>query len=139
MASVLIYDGDCFYCSAGAKALRRLGNVRPISWEDETAQRFLEDQFGEKPFAMFLVDLDERTVYAGRSAAKELSDRAGMPSLVTDLVSAEYGGISKVVGVASRREREPDDYHGVYDLRERAEGSAQRLVEEARPLPTSFE
>ena len=129
MRSVLIYDGDCIYCSGAAKALRRLGNVGSIPWEHEAAQRFLEDQFGEVPFAMILVDLDAEVVYAGRSAAKEIADRAGMPSLASDIVSAEYDTISKVIGVASRREREPDDYHSVYDLRKRARDAADELFE----------
>ncbi|MFP4189114.1 MAG: DUF393 domain-containing protein, partial [Halobacteriales archaeon] len=127
MSSVLVYDGDCAYCSVAARALRRLGDVDAVTWEEETAQRFLHAQFGEEPFAMFLVDLDEENVYAGRSAAEELADRAGLPSVASSLVSSEYDGISKVVGVASRRDREPDDYHGVYDLRERARGNAEAL------------
>jgi len=139
MRSVLIYDGDCIYCSGAAKALRRLGDVGSIPWEHEAAQRFLEDQFGEVPFAMILVDLDAEVVYAGRSAAKELADRAGMPSLASDIVSSEYDTISKVIGVASRREREPDDYHSVYDLRERARDAADELFEASvslsDPLP----
>ena len=134
MRSVLIYDGDCVYCSGAAKALRRIGNVGSIPWEHEAAQRFLEDQFGEVPFAMVLVDIDAEVVYAGRSAAKELADRAGMPTLASDIVSAEYDTISKVVGVASRREREPDDYHSVYDLRERARDSAEELTGSAGSL-----
>lgn len=137
MRSVLIYDGDCVYCSGAAKALRRVGNVGSIPWEHEAAQRFLEDQFGEVPFAMFLVDLNAEVVYAGRSAAKELADRAGMPTLASDLVSAEYDIISKVVGAASRREREPDDYHSVYDVRERARDSAEELTDSAVSLPNS--
>lgn len=131
MSSVLIYDGDCAYCSAASRALRRLGDVEPVPWEEEAAQRFLHAQFGEEPFAMFLVDLEEEVVYAGRSAAGELAERAGAPSLASDLVSAEYDGISKVVGLASRREREPDDYHGTYDLRERATEEAGVLLDAA--------
>jgi hypothetical protein len=88
---------------------------------------------------MILVDIDAEVVYAGRSAAKELADRAGMPSLASDIVSAEYDTISKVIGVASRREREPDDYHSVYDLRERAGDAADELFEASvslsEPLP----
>jgi hypothetical protein len=137
MPSVLIYDGDCVYCSVAAKALRRLGDVGAVTWEDETAQRFLRSQFGEEPFAMFLVDLDEERVYAGRSAAGELTERAGMPSLAGSLVSSEYDGISKVVGVASGREREPDDYHGTYDIRERARPEAEALVEASERIPES--
>jgi len=137
MRSVLIYDGDCIYCSGAAKALRRLGDVGSIPWGHEAAQRFLEDQFGEVPFSMILVDTDTEVVYAGRSAAKELADRAGMPSIASDIVSAEYDTISKVVGVASRREREPDDYHSVYDLSERARDSARELADASESLPGS--
>jgi len=132
MSSVLIYDGDCAYCSVAARALRRLGDVAAVGWEEDAAQRFLESQFEETPFAMFLADLDEENVYAGRSAAEELADRAGAPSLASSLVSSEYDGISKVVGIASRRDREPDDYHGIYDMRERARRDAEALAESAR-------
>lgn len=137
MDSVLIYDGDCVYCSGAAKALRRLGDVGSVPWENEAAQEFLDAQFGETPFAMFLIDLDEEIIYAGRKAAGELADRAGMPSLASDLVSSEYGTISKVIGIASRREREPADYHGLYDLRDRARGPAGELAEEARETTVS--
>jgi hypothetical protein len=136
MSSVLIYDGDCAYCSAASKALRRLGDVEPVPWEEEAAQRFLRAQFGEEPFAMFLVDSEREVVYAGRSAAGELAERAGAPSLAGDLVSSEYDGISKVVGLASRRQREPADYHGTYDLRERATEEAEALVEVANSPAT---
>jgi len=54
-----------------------------------------------------------------------------MPSLASALVAEEYDTISKVVGVASRREREPDDYHSIYDLRDRAHDSARRLADVA--------
>lgn len=80
---------------------------------------------------MVLVDVGEGTVYAGRSAAKEIADRAGMPSLASDLVSAEYDTISKVIGVASRREREPDDYHSIYDLRNGTDAEVQALTDAA--------
>jgi len=128
MRSVLIYDGDCAYCSGAAKALRRIGGIGSVPWEHEAAQAFLQEQFGEVPFAMVLVEVDERAVYAGRSAAKELADRAGMPSLASDLVSAEYDTISKVIGVASRRDREPDDYHSIYDLRDGTDDEVEALT-----------
>lgn len=137
MRSVLIYDGDCVYCSTAAKALRRLGDVGSVPWGHEAAQEFLQSQFGEKPFAMFLVDTGTGVVYAGRSAAKELADRTGMPSLASDLVSAEYDTISKVVGVASRRQREPDDYHSVYDIREETDKEIGALFEAAQKVPGS--
>ncbi|MFC7077841.1 DCC1-like thiol-disulfide oxidoreductase family protein [Haloarcula halophila] len=115
-ASVLIYDGECPYCSVAARALEELDDVGAISWYDDPSQRFLDAQFGATPFAMVLVDTDEGRVYAGRSAAEELADRAGMPGIVGSLVRDNYETIARVVGLASGRGRDPDDYHEAYDL-----------------------
>ena len=114
--SVLIYDGECPYCSVAARALERLETVGAISWYDKSAQLFLRAQFGATPFAMVLVDAGEGQVYAGQSAAEELIRRAGMPELVGSLVRDNYETIARVVGVASGRGRDPDDVHGRYDL-----------------------
>lgn len=114
--SVLIYDGECPYCSVAARALERVRDVGAISWYEESAQAFLEAQFGATPFAMVLVDSTEQRVYAGRSAAEELTRRAGMPELVGSLVRDNYDTIARVVGAASGRGRDPDDVHDQYDL-----------------------
>ncbi len=114
--SVLIYDGECPYCSVTAQALERLDDIGAVSWYDERAQSFLRAQFGATPFAMVLVDAGENQVYAGQSAAKELSRRAGMPKLVGSLVRDSYETIARVVGVASGRGRDPDDVHDRYEL-----------------------
>jgi predicted DCC family thiol-disulfide oxidoreductase YuxK len=114
--SVLIYDGECPYCSVAARALERVRDVGAISWYDESAQDFLAAQFGATPFAMVLVDSAEKRVYAGRSAAEELTRRAGMPELVGSLVRDNYDAIARVVGAASNRGRDPDDVHEEYDL-----------------------
>jgi predicted DCC family thiol-disulfide oxidoreductase YuxK len=114
--SVLIYDGECPYCSVAALALERIEAVGAISWYDERAQSFLRAQFGATPFAMVLVDSAERQVYAGQSAAEELTRRAGMPGLAGSLVRDNYETIARVVGMASGRGRDPDDVHDRYDL-----------------------
>ncbi|ADQ67083.1 hypothetical protein C499_04973 [Halogeometricum borinquense DSM 11551] len=114
--AVLVYDGECPYCSIAARALRELDNVGAISWYEDTAQAFLERQFGETPFAMLLVDRREECVYAGRSAAAELASRAGTPGIVSSLVRDNYLSIAKAVGVASGRGRDPADYHDTYPL-----------------------
>jgi predicted DCC family thiol-disulfide oxidoreductase YuxK len=114
--SVLIYDGECPYCSVAARALERVQDVGAISWYDESAQAFLRAQFGATPFAMVLVDASEERVYAGESAAQELTGRAGMPELVGSLVRDNYETIARVVGLASNRGRDPDDVHEQYDL-----------------------
>ena len=116
--SVLIYDGECPYCSIAARALEEIDDIGAISWYDDAAQDFLQAQFGDTPFAMVLVDEPEKAVYAGKAAAKELSDRAGMPGLVGSLVRDNYESIAKVVGLASGRGRDPDDVHERYELTE---------------------
>jgi hypothetical protein len=126
-ASVLIYDGECPYCSVAARALEELDDVGAISWYDDPAQRFLDAQFGATPFAMVLVDTDEERVYA----AEELGDRAGMPGIVGSLVRDNYETIARVVGLASGRGRDPDDYHEVYDLTDDGAAVYEELADAA--------
>ena len=114
--SVLIYDGECPYCSVAATALERVDDIGAISWYDGAAQTFLEAQFDATPFAMVLADAGAETVYAGRAAAEELARRAGMPELVGSLVRDNYETIARVVGLASGRGRDPDDVHEQYPL-----------------------
>ena len=124
--AVLIYDGECPYCSIAAKALQQTEDIGALSWYDDAVAPFLRAQYGDEPFAMVLVDRERERVYAGRSAAKELADRAGMPGIVGSLVRDNYDTIASVVGLASGRGRDPDDYHDVSrlapDARERYEG-----------------
>lgn len=126
--SVLIYDGECPYCSIAARALEEIDDIGAISWYDDAAQEFLEAQFGETPFAMVLVDESEQAVFAGKAAAKQLSDRAGMPGLVGSLVRDNYESIAKVVGLASGRGRDPDDVHERYELTEAGAAAFEALV-----------
>jgi predicted DCC family thiol-disulfide oxidoreductase YuxK len=114
--SVLVYDGDCPYCSVAATALRRLDGVGAVGWDDDAAQALLAAQFDEVPFAMFLIDRGRGRVYAGRAAAEELADRAGAPGVLGSLVRERYDGLADAVGRLSGRERDPDDYHAIYPL-----------------------
>lgn len=113
---VLIYDGECPFCSAASTALRHVRGVGAIPWSDEPAQAFLEAQFEEIPFALVLVDREEGRVYAGRAAASELCERAGMPVLVQDIVDENYESIADAIGTVVGQDREPDPYHDVYPL-----------------------
>jgi predicted DCC family thiol-disulfide oxidoreductase YuxK len=135
--AVLIYDGDCPYCSVAATALRRVEAVGAVPWRGEAAQSFLTAQFDrdEAPFAMFLVDERRGRVYAGRAAAEELAERAGTPNVVGSLVRENYDRIAAAVGAASGRDRDPDDYHAIYPLdaaaRERFGALREAAVAEA--------
>jgi hypothetical protein len=136
--AILIFDGECPYCSVAARTLEALDTVGAISWYDDAAQAFLDAQFGDTPFAMFLVDRRRERVYAGRSAAKELADRAGTPEIVGSLVRDNYDRIAAVVGAASGRGRDPDDYHDIYQLDEGASTLFDRLVTASRDRPESI-
>jgi hypothetical protein len=136
--AVLIYDGKCPYCSVAARALKKLDEVAAISWYDEAAQAVLDAQFGETPFAMVLVDRRLNRVYAGRSAAKELADRAGMPGIVGSLVRDNYETIADVVGKASGRGRDPDDYHDEYPLADAVRDLFDDLVAASEERPEAL-
>ena len=136
--AVLIYDGECPYCSLAATALKQLDDVEAISWYDDAAQAFLAAQFADVPFAMVLADRSEERVYAGRAAAKELADRAGMPGLVGSLVRDNYESIARVVGVASGRGRDPDDVHSEYSMRSAALDHFDALAANAEPRPAAL-
>lgn len=127
-SSVLVYDGECPSCSAAAVALERLDGVDAIPWDDDAVGPFLDAQFGERPFAMFLVDPGERRVYAGRSAAEELATRAGTPDVVGSLLRENYGRLASSVGAVTDRDRDVADYHGSYELAT----DADELVEDLR-------
>lgn len=129
--AVLIYDGECPYCSVAARALEQVDDIGAISWYDDAAQTFLEAQFGATPFAMVLADETTGTVYAGRAAAEELCRRAGMPDLVGSLVRDNYETIAQVVGLASGRGRDPDDVHEQYELTDDAREAFPSLAGDA--------
>jgi len=129
--SVLIFDGECPYCSVAARVLEQIDDIGAISWYDDAAQAFLEVQFGVAPFAMVLVDVNKQRVYAGRATAKELAERAGMPSVVGSLVRDNYDTIAHVVGIASNRGRDPDDFHEEYRLSEDGEAAFDQLATNA--------
>ncbi|WP_224335733.1 DCC1-like thiol-disulfide oxidoreductase family protein [Haloprofundus halobius] len=137
--AVLVYDGECPYCSVAARALRRLDDIGAISWYDDAAQAALEAQFGETPFAMVLFDARRGRVYAGRSAAEELADRAGTPDIVGSLVRDSYDRIAAAVGVASSRGRDPADVHDAYPLTDAARERFDALVAAAADRPEESE
>ena len=137
-APVLIFDGDCPYCSVAAVALRRLDGVVAVPWEADPVGPFLDAQFGSRPFAMVLVDPAKRRVYAGRSAAEELAERAGTPGIVGGLVRDNYDRIAHVVGTLSGRDRDPADFHDTYRLDDEAGEMVRSLRAAADEAPPAL-
>ncbi|SFC41705.1 Predicted thiol-disulfide oxidoreductase YuxK, DCC family [Halobiforma haloterrestris] len=123
---ILIYDGDCPFCSAASTAMRQREDVGVVPWDDPSAQAFLEAQFGEAPFALFFADREAGRIRAGRAAASELCHRAGMPVLIQDVVGENYERMADAIRFVSGIDREIDPYHGDYPL---ADGARARFDE----------
>lgn len=131
--AVLIYDGDCPFCSAAATALRRTRDVGVVAWHEDAAQSFLEAQFEDVPFVLAFVDREAGSVYVGRDAAQTLCDRAGLPVLVRDIVGDNYESLADAIRTVTGLEREPDPYHGEYPLTDAATDRIADLDEAAEP------
>ncbi|QAU12361.1 DUF393 domain-containing protein [Halorubrum sp. BOL3-1] len=137
-APALIFDGDCPYCSVAAVALRRLDGVAAVPWKADPVGPFLDAQFGSRPFAMVFVDPSEHRVYAGRSAAEELANRAWTPGIVGGLVRDNYDRIAGVVGALSGRDRDPADFHDTYPLDDDAGDMVASLRSAADEAPAAL-
>lgn len=136
--TVLLYDGECPFCSAATRALRHLDETGIISWDHPTAQSFLTTQFGESPFALILVDGEANQIWAGRTAAQELSARAGMPALVEEIVKESYDGVADAVRRVSGVDRDPDPFHGTFEITRSARNEFKALARDAsRPRDRS--
>ncbi len=135
--AVLIYDGECPFCSIAATAIRRVEGVGIVGWDDSAAQLFLKQQFEDVPFALVLVDGEEELVYIGPDAATELAERAGMPGLVSSLLGERYDVMADTVQRTVGRGESPDAVRGVTSLRAIDEFTA--LQEAARHRPATIE
>lgn len=130
--AVLIYDGDCPFCSTASSALRRLEDVGTVEWSDDAAQRFLAAQFGHTPFALVFVDSVADRVWTGREAARELCERAGLPVLIRDVVGDNYEQLADAVRRLSGADDDPEEYHGTYSLTDEAAEIYTDLADNAR-------
>lgn len=129
--AILIYDGDCPFCSAAATALRRLPETGIISWYHDAAQDFLMAQFDDIPFALAFVDRHDEQVFVGRDAARELCGRAGLPVLIQDLVHDNYELVADAIRTSTGMDRNPDPYHDVLPLSQDARNAYLDLDQNA--------
>ncbi len=137
--AVLVFDGECPFCSAAASALRRLRGVGAVPWGDDAAQSFLDAQFGETPFALVFADTEDGRVYVGREAARELCERAGVPALIRDVVGNNYESIADAIRMVTGVDGDPDPYHGVYPLADDARDRFDALAANADSMPIAVQ
>lgn len=112
--SVLLYDGSRALFRRLARAVeRRADGLTLVPLESETGTAFLDQQFGERPFALLLVEGD--SVYAGGTAISMLLEQYGVSKSLTAAAERLYdvGGDSfgRVVHGA-----EPADLDGQFIL-----------------------
>lgn len=80
----------------------------------------------------------EGQVYVGRDAARELCERAGMPTLVGDVVGDNYESIADAIRTVTGVTADPDPYHGVYPMAETARERFESLAANAGSMPLAM-
>lgn len=113
---VVIFDGECPVCSRTAGAIRRLDKVGVVAWSAVESQAFLAEEFEEIPFSMVFIDAETETIHVGEAAAKELADRAGMPSLVSTFLEDHYHTLATALQRTVGSGVDPDPTGGRFQL-----------------------
>ena len=113
-ASVLVYDGrkDAFRTVVGLLT-RNTDGLVAAPWESARIQRFLEDQFGDRPFVFLLVEGD--TVHAGETAVRRVLDARGLDPTIARAFERLYPKIADPFGRVVHGEA-PADIHGTFEL-----------------------
>lgn len=126
-SDILIYDSDCPICSTAATLSNNVKDMIIVAWNDELSKKFLDAQFGECPFVMFLISDDK--VYAGEDALEYLSELDGTGK---ELVGSQYSTITKFTSKLTGRDHSDvdNDFSGVFSLTE----DAREVVESIRAM-----
>jgi len=133
--AVLLYDGDCPFCTAAARAVATLDRVGIVAWESAAAQAFLDAQCASVPFTLVFIDRAAGTVSFGRDAARAVADRAGLPSLVGAATERRYESIATAVQTVSGTDRPFDAVHGQAPLVSAAEAHLPTVWDAAVATP----
>lgn len=113
-ASVLVYDGrkDAFRTVVDLLT-RDMEDLVAAPWESARIQRFLEAQFGDRPFVFLLVEED--TVHAGEIAVRRVLDARGLDPTIASALERLYPKIADPFGRVVHGEA-PADIHGTFEL-----------------------
>lgn len=112
--SLLVYDGSVEVLRATAEALTaRAADLRAVAWDRPEVQAFLEAQFGDRPFALILVEDD--TVHVGSATVRRVLEAQDLPEAVVDLFEEAYPAVSGPFGRLVHG-REPADLDGSFPL-----------------------
>jgi hypothetical protein len=116
--SLLVYDGsNRLFRTAVESFVEPIEGLRAVRWDAEPVQRFLEAQFGDRPFVFLLVEDD--TVHVGAETVRRVLERRGVAGPVAELFGEVYPATAAPVGRLVHGEV-PPDRHGSEPLDEAA-------------------
>ena len=112
--SLLVYDDSTEWLRAAADLVASAAeDVRPVPWNADAVQAFLDAQFDDRPFALVLVEAD--TVYVGKAAVERLLQQYGVDGELARVLKRLYPPFSAPFGRLVHGQ-EPDDLHGTFPL-----------------------
>jgi len=112
--SVLVYDGrKAAFRTAVDVLTYGMDDLIAVPWESAPIQRFLEAQFGDRPFVFVLIEGD--AVHAGETAVRRAMDARGIADPLARGVESLYPRIADPFGRVVHGEA-PADIHGTYRL-----------------------
>ena len=112
--SLLVYDDSTEWLRAAADLVASAAeDVRPVPWNADAVQAFLDAQFDDRPFALVLVEAD--TVYVGKAAVERLLQQYGVDGELARVLKRLYPPFSAPFGRLVHGQ-EPDDLHGAFPL-----------------------
>jgi hypothetical protein len=112
--SVLVYDGrKAAFRTAVDVLTYGMDDLIAVPWESAPVQRFLEAQFGGRPFVFVLIEDD--AVHAGETAVRRAMDARGIAAPLARGAESLYPRIADPFGRVVHGEA-PADIHGTYRL-----------------------
>jgi hypothetical protein len=112
---LLVYDGSSpLFRRAAAAFARCSGDLKPVPWQSDAVQAFLDAQFGSRPFAFVLVEGE--SVHVGRETVERVLRREGVGAPVAGLFGRLYPLVAAPFGRAVHG-REPADLGGTFSLK----------------------
>lgn len=124
---VLVYDGsNRWFRAVGEMLADRSEDLVLVPWRAEGVQAFLEAQFGGRPFAFVMVELDEDTVHVGGETVERLLRDQGLPEPTVALLKRLYPAVSDPLGRLLHG-REPADIDGSFPVAEEARPHIETL------------
>lgn len=124
--ALVIYDSNSKYQDKITEMFNRLDDFKAVEWTDETVQLFLEDQFGWKPKALVVVD--DSTVYIGKHATEHLTNRQGVPTILSQLTKSRAQPFAGIASRVLNFTEDTDEIHGEFPLNDEAENHLENLL-----------